>query len=107
VEDQLGSHDVATEVKSIHSEDFPTHFVHKDAYSCAKSRFATSKKHFAGRRGSKMGKAVGGGLGAGERSRAAHFEAGIRGHFSASATPASQVCGQGHGSGGYPRAPRP
>ena len=40
--------------------------------------------------------------GAENRSRAAHFEAGIRGHSSASATPASQMCGEGHGSGGYP-----
>jgi len=37
--------------------------------------------------------------------RAADSEAGIRGHHSASATPASQVCWQRHGSGGYPWAP--
>jgi len=43
------------------------------------------------------------------RARGKRFllEAGVRGHYSASATPASQVCGQGHGSRGYPRAPRP
>jgi len=48
-------------------------------------------------------------------SRAAHSEAGIRGHHSASATPArcvgrdtalgAQVCWQRHGPGGYPWAP--
>ena len=54
-----------------------------------------------------MGKAVRGGSGAGQSSRAAYFEAGIRGHFSAFATPASQVCGQGHGSGSILGLPAP
>ena len=47
----------------------------------------------------KSGKEVRGGLWC--REALPDSDAGIRGHFSASATPASQVCGQGHGSGGY------
>ena len=45
--------------------------------------------------------------GAGKHFRVSHWEAGIRGHYPASATPASEVCGQEHGFVGYLKAPHP